>query len=238
MSYSAGPVPHATLFSSTTQTVASTTVAYPVHQETTSDVQGIYQKNSTVTITIASPGVISWTGHGLAINEVVKFTTTGALPTGLTAGTPYWIISAGFGADSFQVSASYGGAAVNTSGSQSGTHTCTCISRIYVPEHGDYLLQISALVDTTSAASSTMDIWFDVDGTNLDNSNTVVAVDSVGIQAVVAVPIILDMNLGSYVKIFYRGSSTNMRLLAVAAAASPTRPACPSIITTIHYIGR
>jgi hypothetical protein len=40
----------------------------------------------------------------------------------MTAGTIYYVISAGFGANSFQISTSVGGAAVNTSGSQSGTH--------------------------------------------------------------------------------------------------------------------
>jgi hypothetical protein len=77
----------------------------------------------TVTITIASPGVVSATAHGLGIGDPIKFSTTGALPTGLTAGTTYYVISAGFGANSFQVSASAGGAAIDTTGSQSGVHT-------------------------------------------------------------------------------------------------------------------
>jgi microcystin-dependent protein len=55
----------------------------------------------------------------------VYFTTTGALPTGISANTLYYVISAGFGANSFEISASRGGSAVNTSGSQSGTHTMT-----------------------------------------------------------------------------------------------------------------
>lgn len=79
----------------------------------------------TATITIASPAVISFTAHGLTLNDQVKFTTTGALPTGLTAGTTYYVIAAGLAADSFRVSATLGGTAVNTSGSQSGVHTLT-----------------------------------------------------------------------------------------------------------------
>lgn len=80
---------------------------------------------NTVTITIATPAVISWTGHGLQLDDEVVFTTDGALPTGITASTTYYVISAGLAADSFRISASAGGAAVNTSGSQSGTHTCS-----------------------------------------------------------------------------------------------------------------
>lgn len=87
-----------------------------------------YKASATVTITIASPGVITWTGHGLANGTPVVFTTTGALPTGLTSGTTYYVINAA--TDTFQVAATVGGTAINTSGSQSGTHTG---HRLYVP---------------------------------------------------------------------------------------------------------
>lgn len=79
----------------------------------------------TVTISIASPAVISDAGSaGLTIGAAINFTTTGALPTGLSAGTNYYIIATGFNSGtSFQISATPGGAAINTSGTQSGTHT-------------------------------------------------------------------------------------------------------------------
>lgn len=77
----------------------------------------------TFTVTIATPAVFTKTGHGLVAGDPVLFTTTGALPTGLTAGTTYYVISSGLGANTFQVSTTLGGAAVNTSGTQSGTHS-------------------------------------------------------------------------------------------------------------------
>jgi len=80
---------------------------------------------STFTVTIASPAVFTLTAHGLSANNTVYFSTTGALPTGLTAGTTYYVISAGLTADAFRVSTTEGGAAVNTSGTQSGTHSIT-----------------------------------------------------------------------------------------------------------------
>lgn len=78
---------------------------------------------ATVTMTIATPGVITWTGHGFVANDPVRFTTTGALPTGLTANTTYFVVGASITANTFQVSATAGGAAIATSGTQSGTHT-------------------------------------------------------------------------------------------------------------------
>ena len=77
----------------------------------------------TFTVTSATPAVFSFTGHGLIAGDAVHFTTTGALYTGLTVGTIYYVIAAGLTADAFEVSATHGGTAVNTSGSQSGTHT-------------------------------------------------------------------------------------------------------------------
>lgn len=93
--------------------VDRTLIAYGAHNG--------YQ--STVTMTIASPAVVTWTAHGHAVGDTVKFTTSGALPTGVTAGTTYYIISVT--TDTFTFSTSSGGSAVNTSGSQSGTHTAT-----------------------------------------------------------------------------------------------------------------
>lgn len=81
--------------------------------------------SATVTMTIASPGVITWTGHGFTGGEPIVFSTTGALPTGLTAGTVYFVLSASLTADTFRVATTQGGTAINTSGSQSGTHTGT-----------------------------------------------------------------------------------------------------------------
>ena len=84
--------------------------------------QALIGKKSTVTMTIASPCVVSWTAHGLTDGTAIVFTTTGALPTGLTAGTTYYVKSPA--TDTFNVALTSGGAAINTSGTQSGTHTC------------------------------------------------------------------------------------------------------------------
>lgn len=86
-----------------------------------------------VTMTIATPCVITWTAHGRAIGDSFTLSTTGALPAGLTAGTVYYIITTGFGANSFQCSATLGGSAVNTSGTQSGTHTATSYASFVLP---------------------------------------------------------------------------------------------------------
>jgi hypothetical protein len=78
---------------------------------------------ATITMTIASPAVVSWTAHGFSAGQAVQFLTTGALPTGLTIGTWYYVLAAGLVTNAFEVSATPGGAAINTTGAQSGVHT-------------------------------------------------------------------------------------------------------------------
>lgn len=75
----------------------------------------------TATMTIASPCVVTKATHGLANGNKISFTTTGALPTGLVVWTEYYVINAD--TNTFQVAATLGGSAINTSGTQSGTHT-------------------------------------------------------------------------------------------------------------------
>src|SRR6185503_9140986 len=67
----------------------------------------------------------SKTTHGLSAGDPIVLSTTGTLPTGLTVGTIYYVISAGLTANAFEVSATLGGSAINTSGAGSGTHSYT-----------------------------------------------------------------------------------------------------------------
>jgi hypothetical protein len=77
-----------------------------------------------VTISAATPAVVSWKSHGLSANDPIFFETTGTLPAPITAGQTYYVRPSGLTADSFQISTAVGGSAVNTNGSlQSGTHT-------------------------------------------------------------------------------------------------------------------
>lgn len=105
-----------------TLTVGSSSSTSVRERLTTSRQYFVRSDPVTVTITIASPGVVTWSTHGLSANAAVVFNTTSALPTGLTAGTVYYVKTV-LSANTFTVSATPGGAVINTSGSQSGTQT-------------------------------------------------------------------------------------------------------------------
>lgn len=94
--------------------------------ECTAAHQGTTTSSSTVTMTIASPCVVTWTSHGKANNTAIVFSTTGALPTGLTVGTTYYV--SGATANTFNLASVIGGVAINTTGTQTPTHTARTTS--------------------------------------------------------------------------------------------------------------
>ena len=81
--------------------------------------------SATATMTIAAPCVVTWTAHGLWDGATVRFTTTGALPTGLAVNTDYFVTK--IDANTFNLSTTLAnqvaGTKITTSGSQSGVHT-------------------------------------------------------------------------------------------------------------------
>ena len=84
------------------------------------------QPSSVVAISIATPGVVTWNGHGLAAGQPVVFTNEGgALPTGLTADTVYYVVATGLTPNAFSVAATPGGAAIDTTGTSTGVTTAT-----------------------------------------------------------------------------------------------------------------
>jgi hypothetical protein len=70
------------------------------------------------TVTIASPGVLT---VALRNGTAVSLNTTGTLPTGLSVGTVYYVV--GSTGTTCNLSATFGGAAITTTGTQSGTQT-------------------------------------------------------------------------------------------------------------------
>lgn len=76
----------------------------------------------TVTISIAAPGVFTL-ANALPSGTAITLSTTGALPTGLTAGVTYYVINSTGASLTCNLSATLGGAGITTSGTQSGVHS-------------------------------------------------------------------------------------------------------------------
>ena len=111
----------------------------------------------TVTLTIATPCVITLS-IVLAEGTAIKLATTGALPTGLTAGTTYYLRNVdGVTAN---LSATATGALIDTTGTQSGTHSISEL--VDVPTVQNFLLvsdisRFLIVFGTNEIGSATLD---------------------------------------------------------------------------------
>jgi hypothetical protein len=86
----------------------------------------IKTSTSTVTINLSSPvstpAKITKTGHGLVQNQKVFFTTTGSFLTGIQANI-FYAVDTIVDVDNFTIKSIPGGTQIETTGTQSGTHT-------------------------------------------------------------------------------------------------------------------
>jgi hypothetical protein len=138
----------------------------------------------TFTVTIASPAVLTFATHTPVDNTVIILSTTGALPTGLTAGVAYYIVNAS--GSTCSLSLTQAGAAINTSGTQSGTHSAQLVASptgwglasplpVYLPQRdwffdnfdNDLVMNIRA-VTTGSGIATGGPIYYWVRGTTVN----------------------------------------------------------------------
>jgi len=120
-------------------------------------------KSATVTITIANPAVVSWSGHGLKVGDDVGFISSGTLPTGILSADiqKYRVISAGYSANAFRFSLTWEGAPIITTAAGSGTITgihapfgvSTGLSQFAVP---DYRARVLAGITNMGGSQSSL----------------------------------------------------------------------------------
>lgn len=110
------------------------------------------------TISIASPAVINGGGLGFMPSPgyAIVFTTTGALPTGITAGVTYYASAAGATSTTYRIAATKADAiaginSINTAGTQSGVHTMTYTNTLYAL--GDHSTAPNRCTDAVVATS-------------------------------------------------------------------------------------
>lgn len=118
-------------------------------------------------------------------------------------------------------------------GSKIGSPT----SRVYVTETGIYNIQFSAQFDKTSGAGASIYIWLRINGTDVPNSATIVAIQGTNAQIVPAWNFVIRLEANDYVEIAWASSSTTVELSAFAAQTGPpVIPAIPSIILTVAWV--
>ena len=92
-----------------------------VSRTTYSSLFNVLNPSLNVTFNTGTNAVV-WAAHPFVVNDRVVFTTTGSLPSGITAGTTYYVKTVN-DVNSFTLSSSPGGSVLTLSGSPTGTHS-------------------------------------------------------------------------------------------------------------------
>lgn len=74
------------------------------------------------TVNTGTDVITTGSDHGRVVGDVVTFTSTGTLPSGLSAGTDYYVVEAA-ASNTMKVSTTPGGTAVDITTAGSGTHS-------------------------------------------------------------------------------------------------------------------
>lgn len=159
--------------------------------------------SATATMTIATPCVVTYTSHGLTSGDKIYFTTSGALPTGVTASTSYYVTV--IDANTFNLSTTVtnflAATKIATSGSQSGTHTIFTgginVIPTIAPNNFNYVggttyNSVSLAVTGTNSfsnvysefgpyqvADGTWRLWFNISGTHSNATGVVITIAGV-----------------------------------------------------------
>lgn len=107
-------------------------------------------------------------------------------------------------------------------------------SRIVVTNAGIYNFQFSLQLDKASGAAGHAYIWARVNGTDVTNSASEVAIQGTTAENIAAWNFVLEMNANDYFQLMWSVDDTNIQIKAVTAAAPV--PAIPSAILTATFV--
>jgi hypothetical protein len=114
-------------------------------------------------------------------------------------------------------------------------------SRLNVRNSGLYNLEFSIQFKNTTNDSQDAEVWFRKNGTDIAASNSrfgLPARKSAGDPSHIigALNFYVELVAGDYVELMWKVSDTGVSIEHYNAGTSPTRPATPSVITTMSYV--
>lgn len=114
-------------------------------------------------------------------------------------------------------------------------------SHLKVTTAGLYNIQFSVQLQNTTNAPVDIDIWFRKNGTNVSASNSrygLPARKNVGdpSHVIATVNLFISLAADDYVELVWCTTDVGANIAAYTAGASPTRPAVPSVITTVTFV--
>lgn len=121
----------------------------------------------------------------------------------------------------------------NTTAAANATYIGSPTSRVYVDVSGVYNFEFSLQIDKTAGAVGYIWIWARVNGTDVADSATRVAVQGTTAEVVPSWNFMLELNGGDYFQLMWAVDDDRIHVQAEAATAFC--PAVPSAILTVSY---
>jgi hypothetical protein len=195
--------------------------------------------NNTGTITLATGGATTTTlnDRRIGADSVIMFVPSSA--AAYADSVPYGAFQDSTNQTAASTTVAYA-VTFNTTDFSNGI-TLSNNSRLNVKNAGLYNLQFSIQLKNTTNDGQDVDIWFRKNGTNIPNSNSrfhpPARKGSGDPSHIIAVlNFFVEMAVNDYVEIMWRTESTGVSIESFGAGTSPTRPAVPSVITTMSFV--
>ena len=114
-------------------------------------------------------------------------------------------------------------------------------SRLNVSQAGIYNVQFSVQFKNTTNDTQDVEVWFRKNGTDIAKSNSRFGLaprKSAGDPShmIGALNYFVDLAESDYLQLMWRPSDVGVSIEQYAAGTSPTRPAIPSVITTVSFV--
>ena len=106
-------------------------------------------------------------------------------------------------------------------------------SKIYVPTSGSYMITFTGTANISGSSNKRINVWLKVDGSTINETNKMEFIPTTTTYATITASFIVDLNVGQYVEMGTWGDATQCQWIATTGLTGPTRPDCPSVVTTV-----
>lgn len=110
-------------------------------------------------------------------------------------------------------------------------------SQITFAEAGIYTLISTMQYQETGGGTATITGWLRKNGVDVADSATDLKLRGNGDRDLYAINYFVSANAGDYVEFCWSSNDVDTEILYIAPRTSPTRPAVPSVITTVNRVG-
>lgn len=126
----------------------------------------------------------------------------------------------------------------NTTDFSNGVALGTPTSRVVITNPGRYNFQFSAQLDKSSGAAANVWIWPKINGVNVPDSASKVAIQGTTAESVPSWNWILEMNANDYFQLYWLTDDANVQLKHDAAFGTAPNdvPEIPSVILTVTFV--